>query len=47
MKGKSLFFLNIVIKMKNKTGIVKNGSTTEILFQETLSSENGQKSCVP
>ena len=37
----------IAIIKKTKIGIVKNGSTTEILFQETLTSENGQSSCVP
>ena len=43
----NLFFLIIAIIIKIKIGIVKKGSTTEILFHETLSLEKGHNNCVP
>ena len=43
----NLLFRKIAIIINIIIGIVKKGSTTEILFHETLSFEKGQNSCVP
>ena len=41
------FLVIIAVAVKTNTGMVKIGSTTDILFQVTRSLEKGQKSSVP
>ena len=46
-KLNSCFFVIVAVTTKTKIGMVNSGSTTDILFQVTRSSEKGQKIRVP